>query len=295
MKEPYAHLNAAARAQAQLGDEERIRSLYGERWIPHPRAQRALDRLNFLFGYPKCARMQGLLLFGDSGIGKTMIVEKFLRDHPRTFDRDAGVTTVAVLATQMPPAPDEKRFYTQLLSAVGAPAGPDEQLVRLESRCVRLLKTLKLQMIVVDEVHHLLAGTAREQRRSMNLLKFLGNELKVSIAAIGTSDALAVVQSDQQIASRFEPLHMPRWSASDEMRGFLAAYVKGLPLREPSDVVDQACVNLVLSRSGGVTGRIALILSRAAELSIRKGQEFIDARWIDQASRSLDLATIEPA
>ena len=60
-------------------------------------------------------------------------------------------------------------------------------------------------------------------------------------------------------------------------------------------MVDQACVNLVLSRSGGVTGRIALILSRAAELSIRKGQEFIDARWIDQASRSLDLATIESA
>ena len=125
MTVPYAHLNAVARAQAQLGDEERIRSLYGERWIPHPRAQRALDRLNFLFGYPKCARMQGLPLFGDSGIGKTMIVEKFLRDHPRTYDCDAGVTTVAVLAMQMPPAPDEKRFYTQLLNAVGAPAGPD--------------------------------------------------------------------------------------------------------------------------------------------------------------------------
>ena len=71
--------------------------------------------------------------------------------------------------------------------------------------------------------------------------------------------------------------------------------MNGLLLPSPSDAVDQACVNLVLARSGGVTGRIALILSRAAELSIRKGQEFIDARWIDQASRSLDLATIEPA
>ena len=148
-------------------------------------------------------------------------------------------------------------------------------------------------MILIDEVHHLLAGSAREQRRSMNLLKFLGNELRVSIAAIGTSDALAAVQTDQQIASRFEPLHLPRWVASEEMRGFMAAYVKGLPLREPSEVTDRASLDLVLSRSGGVTGRIALILSRAAELAIRKGQEAITLNWLEQSSRTLDLATVE--
>lgn len=289
---PYGHLNAVARVQAQLGDDERIRALYGARWIPYPRAQRALDRLNFLFSYPKCARMQGLLLFGDSGIGKTMVVEKFLRDHPSSFDKNAGMENIPVLATQMPPAPDEKRFYMQLLSAVGAPASTDERLHRLEARCLLLLKTLKPQMIVIDEVHHLLAGSAREQRRAMNLLKFLANELRVSIVAIGTSDALAAVQTDQQIASRFEPMHLPRWGASDEMRGFIAAYVKGLPLREPSDVTDQECVNLVLSRSGGITGRMSLILSRAAELAIRKGEEAISAVWLERASRSLDLALV---
>ena len=150
-----------------------------------------------------------------------------------------------------------------------------------------------LSSTFVDEVHHLLAGSAREQRRSMNLLKFLGSELRVSIAAIGTSDALAAVQTDQQIASRFEPLHSSRWVASEEMRGFMAAYVKGLPLREPSEVTDRASLDLVLSRSGGVTGRIALILSRAAELAIRKGQEAITLNWLEQSSRTLDLATVE--
>jgi Cdc6-like AAA superfamily ATPase len=291
----YAHLNSVARVQAELGDAERIRALYGARWIPYPRAQRALDRLNFLFEFPKCARMQGLLLYGDSGIGKTMVVEKFLRDHPSAYDKSAGIERLPVLAIQMPPAPDERRFYAQLLTAAGAPIGLDERLTRLESRCLRLLETLQIQMIVIDEVHHLLAGTAREQRRALNLLKFLANELRVSIATIGTSDAMAAIQTDQQIASRFEPMHLPRWASSDELRGFLAAYVKGLPLREPSNVSDQASLNLVLARSGGVTGRMALILSRAAELAIRKGEEAISLKWLDLSSRSLDLAAVEAA
>jgi Cdc6-like AAA superfamily ATPase len=289
----YKHLNAVARVQAELGDPERIRAMYGARWVPYPRAQRALDRLNFLFDFPKCARMQGLLLFGDSGIGKTMVVEKFLREHPNQFDKDAGIERIAVLSVQMPPAPDEKRFYSQLLVAMGAPSGTEDHLHRLEARCLRILKLLQPQMLIIDEVHHLLSGTAREQRRSMNLLKFIANELRVSIAAIGTSDALAVVQTDRQIASRFEPLHLPRWGISEDLRGFMLAYIKGLPLREPSAIDDEECLNLVLSRSGGVTGRMALILSRAAELAIRKGQEAITLNWLDKASLTLDLGDVE--
>jgi hypothetical protein len=288
----YKHLNAVARVQAELGDAERIQAMYGARWVPYPRAQRALDRLNFLFNFPKCARMQGLLLFGDSGIGKTMVVEKFLREHPNQFDQDAGIERIAVLSIQMPPAPDEKRFYTQLLAALGAPEGNENQLHRIESRCLKLLKILRPQMIVIDEVHHLLSGTAREQRRAMNLLKFIANELRISIAAIGTSEALAVIQTDQQMASRFEPLHIPRWSISEDLRGFMLAYTKGLPLREPSGIDDEESLNLVLSRSGGLTGRVALIMSRAAELAIRKGQEAITLNWLDKASQTLDLGDV---
>ena len=60
-------------------------------------------------------------------------------------------------------------------------------------------------IVRVDEVHHLLAGTVREQRQSLNQLKFLSNELRMPVIAIGTSEALYAMQADPQIASRFEP------------------------------------------------------------------------------------------
>lgn len=289
MSAPFSHLSAAARVQLELSDDDRIRAIHGARWIPHPRARQALERLKFLFDYPKCARMQCLLIYGESGIGKTMVVEKFCRDHPSSFDRTSGVARIPVVSIQMPPAPDAKRFYTQLLSAVGAPSAPDERLHRLEYRTLTLFRQLQPRVIVIDEVHHLLSGTAREQRQSLNLLKFIANELRVCVVAIGTNDALIAVQTDQQVASRFEPCHLPRWGPTDEFRGFLAAFAKGLPLHAPSDVTDRQCVDMLLSRSNGITGRVTLILARAAEMSIRGRAECINADWIDRASRDLDL------
>jgi hypothetical protein len=41
--------------------------------------------------------------------------------HPATFDPGAGVQRMRVVAMQMPPEPDEKSFYAQLLSSVEAP------------------------------------------------------------------------------------------------------------------------------------------------------------------------------
>jgi superfamily II DNA or RNA helicase len=36
-------------------------------------------------------------------------------------------------------------------------------------------------MLIVDEIHHLLAGSATRQRQFLNVLKYLGNELKIPI------------------------------------------------------------------------------------------------------------------
>jgi hypothetical protein len=50
------------------------------------------------------------------------------------------------------------------------------------------------------------------------------------------------LQTDAQVASRFEPLLIPRWTATDAFRAFIVAYGRLLPLRkaasfrEPEDL-----------------------------------------------------------
>ncbi|MDW4800269.1 TniB family NTP-binding protein, partial [Escherichia coli] len=59
----------------------RISYVRGDRWIGYTRAGDALQRLEELFVWPSKQRMPNLLLIGPTNNGKSMIVEKFRRQH----------------------------------------------------------------------------------------------------------------------------------------------------------------------------------------------------------------------
>jgi hypothetical protein len=132
-----------------------------------------------------------------------------------------------------------------------------------------------LSSTFVDEVHHLLSGSSREQRGALNLLKFIANELQCAVVALGTYDARTAMQTDPQIESRFEPLELPRWTDGEALRRFLLAYERLLPLREQSNLAEPACAQQILARSGGITGNITEVIIRAAELALRENRERI--------------------
>ena len=189
------HLRPAARRHALEDDDTRIRRIRSDRFVPFNRAVEALALFEELLTYPKRTCMPNCLVHADAGMGKTMLAEKFRRDHPAGFDEATGVTTSPVLYVQMPPTPDEGRFYAKLLAAVGAPIDPRATLARKEALVLSLLPKLRPGVLMIDEVQHLLSGSYRQQRQALNLVKFLGNELRVPIVALGTQDALQAISN----------------------------------------------------------------------------------------------------
>lgn len=270
-----AHLQASSRVEAALDNPTRIQSLWCDRWIDYPRASQALLKLEHLLETPPKERMPCMVLHGDSNIGKTLIVAKFQRDHPDRFDAVKGVERRDVIAMQMPATPDQHRFYSALLFVLGAPHSASASLSVLERLARELLRRIAPRMLVVDEVHHLLAGNYREQRASLNLLKFLANDLKFSIVLVGTADARLALASDAQMTSRFTPFEIARWRESDDLRRLLGAFERVLPLRKPSDLMQRPIVQFVLAASGGLTGEISKLLNKAAALAILDGTEHI--------------------
>lgn len=286
-----AHLTPETRTLAQHDDEQRIAYLAEDRWIDYPRAREALQELERLLRSPERTRMPGLLIHGESNIGKSMIIQKFLRTHPSgEFNARTGLLQVDILAVEMPPAPQERRFYGQLLMALNAPYRPSDRLASVEQTALALLHKIGPRMIVVNEVHNLLAGSAREQRAALNLLKFLSNQLRCAVVVVGTRDALAAMQSDEQIVSRFPGLELPRWRENEDFRGFLAGFERQLPLKQASKLADsRAMVSLVMSATGGVTGKIGALLSRTAEAAIRSGKECITAELLQSVATQVRL------
>lgn len=280
-----AHLSAAARTHLGLPDDERIMAMQRDRWVDHPYAGHALQRMARLLGTPERERMPCMVMHGRSNIGKTLIVRKFQREHPNRFDDERGVERRQVVAMQMPATPDQIRFYSALLFELGAPHNPKGGLAGLERLARDLLRRIAPRMLIVDEVHHLLAGNYREQRASLNLLKYLANDLRMSIVLVGTDDALIALQGDSQMSSRFTPLELPRWCENDEFRRFLGAFERLIPLRKPSELAQRDIVQFVLGVSDGVTGAVTLLLNQAAELAIRDRTEKITLVHLEHAAR----------
>ena len=284
-----SHLSTAAKQQAFEDAKARIHHVQTARWVGYSRAQLAVEELERRYHYPTCARMPCLLLYGDSGMGKTMIVEKMERQHPNVYVERQGITMRPVVSAQMPPSPDERRFYTRLLDVLGAPYSIREQIGALEGRALHLLRKLGTKLLFIDEVHHLLAGSHRDQRRALNLLKFLANELRIVVVVVGTSDAFHALQTDTQVANRFEPLMIPRWTESDGFRAFVVAYGKLLPLRKPSPFGEPAMIHALIKYSSGVTGRVTGLIGRAAEVAIEDGSEQIDVAGIERVSERMQV------
>ncbi|KJK16929.1 TniB transposition protein [Burkholderiaceae bacterium 16] len=277
------HLLPEVRALAKSDDNVRILALARDRWIDYPRATQAFELLDRLVKIPPRQRMPCLLLYGESNIGKTQVIAKFERRHPPEYDEIAGVEHRKVVSMQMPPTPDQSRFYTSLLFELGAPFNAAARLSVLENLSREVLREVSPRMLVVDEVHHLLAGSYREQRASLNLLKFLANDPKMTIVLVGTHDAEFALQTDSQMSSRFARFEMPRWQESEAFRGLMAAFERILPLRRPSNLSRRVVVSAVLEASGGLTGEVSRLLNSATELAICDGREMIDVSHIEHA------------
>lgn len=282
----YPHLHPSVHEVAAQDVSTRIDHLLRDRWVDYPVASQALKKLEALLAAPRRTRMPCMLIFGDSGMGKSMIVEKFRRAHLPVYDHQQGIERLEILAIQMPAIPSQARFYGEILMALGAPCRPSDRLFAIETVALSLLRDLRPRMIIVDEVHHLLAGSAQEQRAALNLLKYLANLLQCTVVALGTLDARTAMQTDPQIVSRFRPLALPRWRDDDTFRGFLKTFEQLLPLREPSRFAERRFSRRILDSGGGITGNITELLVAAAETALLQNRESVSIDLLDQ----VDLA-----
>ena len=65
-------------------------------------------------------------------------------------------------------------------------------------------------MLIVDELHIMLAGNISDRSVFMNVLKHLSSKLQIPTVGIGTKEVLRTMHTDEQFASRFEPYRIKK-------------------------------------------------------------------------------------
>lgn len=262
--------------------EALIEGVRRTRYIKYPRAEEILAKLEDLSSMPRSHRMTNLLLVGETNNGKSMIVNRFAKRHKPEIHFGDTPSSVPVVLVQAPPVPDESRFYNAILTGLYAPFRPAQRVDEKQAQVLRMLDAVGVRILIIDEIHHVLAGTAIKQRQFLNVIKYLGNELRIPIVAVGTRDAFNAIHSDPQLANRFEPALLPRWQMDEEYLRLLASFETLLPLTKASQLTEPDLALKILSLSEGTIGEIATLLTRAATSALRGGEDRITSITLDR-------------
>lgn len=193
--------------------------MHGQWWIAHPHAELTLARLDdaFQFG-PGRIRPPDPLVIEPTNNGKSMIAEKFRRLHPSVPSQCGQREVMPIVVMQMATEPSIRRLYASIITALNAPISFNLPGERLERYALDLLRTVEVRMLMVDELHNLLAGTQRRRAEFLNMLRFVGNTLRIPIVGLGTKQAQIAVRSDDQLEIRFEPILLPTWAGQRCLR-----------------------------------------------------------------------------
>ncbi|KAB2531696.1 hypothetical protein AL035_21395 [Salipiger aestuarii] len=271
------HLRPEARRIAEKPAIERLDCFATDRWIGYSRAQDALKRMDMLLAtQPGRVRPQNMPVVGLSNNGKSTIAEKFQRQHPRRSSEERDRHIFPVLSVQMMPDVTAPRFYAQLLDALGSPLGNIRKTDRRNALTLNLMRACGVRLLVIDELHNLLCGPSSRQREILGLIRYLGNELRIPIVALGTKDAWLALRLDDQLENRFQPFLLSKWGDDAETGRPLASFETVIPLRGPSGLGLPALRRVIVERSEGLIGEMHQLLSSAAAHALTEGRERIE-------------------
>lgn len=232
--------------------------------------------------------MPSIAIYGDSGMGKTMIMKRFRDEHPPRFDPVSGALKTPVLAMEMTSRPGERRFYSELLTLLGAPQRSRADIAQMEQAALRIMGAIGVQVLVIDEVHNILAGSYKEQRIVLNTLRFLSNRLQISLVCFGVNEAREAISGDVQLARRFEQFTLSRWAANEQFEVLVASILRNTPLRHPS-VLAPKSLRRMLQITEGITSSIFHMVNNLAVEAVESGSERITDDAIENWQPEFDV------
>lgn len=279
-EEIYPHLTPDAAFMATQDDAQRIAYINRDRFIAHQRAEEILDDMEMLYDMEDALRPQGRLLVGQSLMGKSTLLEEFQLKHPADDNSDGDAAFVPVVYVQYPDSAKEG-IYPEILAKLNARLPPNTKTPELRRATVELLRQVGMRVLLIDELHNLMEGSANSQRKGLNSIKYLMNELRRPVIAAGTIEAFNAVRADLQIRSRLRSMPLQRFQDDDAFQDLLQCFELLLPLQKPSNLADPHFSSLIYRNTLGIIGNVGDLLNMAAIVAIKEGIECITPEIIE--------------
>ncbi|WP_022670410.1 TniB family NTP-binding protein [Hippea alviniae] len=287
-KEIKKHINSLipeTREVLTAPKEERVVFAMTDKFINYSRAKEILDYFELLIKLPRKPRMKGVLLYGESGTGKTMIVRHFFEKFAPKENEDEDADEIPVVLVETPTEPKERMIYDKIADTLGFPYKKSEDILDKERNIEHYVNFMRVKMIIFDEFHNILNGTAIQQRRVLSVIKSLTNRLWIPIVLVGTKDVLVAVETDDEIKRRFDPYQLHPWSEDKDFLRLLRTVEATLPLRLPSYMwKDEELVRWLIKSTDGILSEIIHLIKLGARRAILSGEERVTLKILKEAN-----------
>lgn len=240
----------------------------------------------------------GLLLVGQSGAGKTTLIEHYRDNFPTIHHPEQ--TIVPVLVVQTPAMPTVKNLAEAILHALCDPdvnKGSTEEKTR---RIFKLLMACNVELLIIDEFQHFCDTRRRSAANQVaDWLKSVLNVARIPVVVVGLPRAETVIHSNEQLARRFSsaidlrPFNYHTNEGKLEFRGLLKAIHSYIPIQ----CIDLHEANLALRffvATNGLIDYIAKIVDEAVQLAGRNKIPCIDWSVLAQAFEEAVWRNVPP-
>jgi hypothetical protein len=275
-----AKSSADRRRWRELSASERI-AYANKLIILHPRFREAVDLLARCHLDSRQSREPNCgAILGASGVGKTSVVDHYLRQHPP--EETDTCTRQPVLKVTLQPNASPKGIAADLLLALGDPAWCRGTVQTLTSRAVKLLEHCGVELIVLDEFHHLFdIDQAKVMTKASQWLKVLIVNTRIPVVVCGMPEAEYVL-SAEHTERRFKhrmALHCFTWRTAQGRREFCGMLKKlddTLPLTESSNLASAETAARCYLACRGVPDYLMTLIRGGLAEAVQQGNECIE-------------------
>ena len=247
--------------------------------VPHAAFMEAQQQLELFYKYAeRKEEAECLAILGESGTGKTSVLNIFANRHPRR--RTANGIECPILRAIVPSAPTVKSLAGVLLEAIGDQDHEKGTENQRTSRLKKLMVETGTRMVIVDEFQHFIDRNKRKIMREVaDWLKVLIDDTRTTLVVAGLPTCRLVIDENEQLARRFSAaIELPRfsWQIPFQRKQFVSILASfNCEIRQKYDVPDlnnEEMSSYFYGASGGLVGYLVEILLqtlRTAEVTNR--------------------------
>lgn len=214
----------------------------------------------------------GLLLTGQSGVGKSTLLEYYANYFP--VRKEGNMTVIEVLKVTCPSSATAHGLVSAILDAMGYPNPSKTDLADKTSKVIKLLKMYQVELLLIDEFQHAYySRTIQDFRQLIDTLKNILTISKVACVLTGLREADDVISTNEQVARRHSvKLELVKFQIEQEndfqeFRGILKAYEKLLPIPPITPLHDANLARRFIVATDGILDYLSRLLAKSVEIA----------------------------